>query len=318
MESHRFLEFVEQSLGPSFGAEALGSGVLRLGQLPVTHQSRAAVFKNQQMGGRELLDLGEERAVSADEAIEKEVSEGGGIGLATDLAGLEDRLLLRSEIEASVRRQNIMQRFDAHPISGQNQAPPGGIPQGQGKHSAEVLHKPEFELFVKVGRHLGVASRREPMSPAFQRVRKLQVIVDFAVTDQGDGSVFVVERLFSGVQIDDAESSNSEADFPFDMNTVAVGAAVGEGRFHLRQEATLDRRFAFPACKPANSAHDVRFRQPPYCAIVPVRPIQSDPPREALPGKAPRSLWPPAGCSPKLFPNMDGCREIGSPGWRIG
>jgi hypothetical protein len=67
---------------------------------------------------------------------------------------------------------------------------------------------------------------RKRWPAAKQRRAQLAIIVDLAVEDHPNGSVFVRDRLPAGGQIDDAEAPHAQAHAPFDPIALVIRAAV--------------------------------------------------------------------------------------------
>ena len=70
------------------------------------------------------------------------------------------------------------------------------------------------------------------MTAALQIAADVGVVVDLAIEDDPDGTVFVRRRLLTGAQIDDAEAAMSECGVGVKVQAGLVRAAVDEDLSH--------------------------------------------------------------------------------------
>ena len=57
-------------------------------------------------------------------------------------------------------------------------------------------------------------------------------VVNLAIGDQNDGTVFVVEGLPAALKVDDGQTPHGEADGSIKIKTLAVGAAANQHAIH--------------------------------------------------------------------------------------
>src|SRR5262249_35562471 len=76
------------------------------------------------------------------------------------------------------------------------------------------------------------------------------VVVNFAVKDDPDVSLFVADRLMPALHIDDAEPAHCQTDAPLDKKAGVIGAAVHNLLVHFCQRLALHAT----RIKPKNSA----------------------------------------------------------------
>ena len=168
---------------------------------------------------------------------------------------LEQRLDLRREQEMSVRQQRVMQRLDAQAVAGKEQRLPIAVPQREREHAAEAVHAAFAPGFPGVHDHLGVAARVEAVTERLQLRYQRLVVVDLAVVDDDDRAVLVVERLLAGREVDDRQPAMAERDPRLEVQTVAVGSAMGDRLVHTQRQAAvrlpLESRID-DACDPAH------------------------------------------------------------------
>ena len=81
---------------------------------------------------------------------------------------------------------------------------------------------------------------------------KLLVVVDFAVEGENKGLVLVVNRLMTGVKVDNRQSAEAHVDRLVDIEALGIGSAVSDHRSHLFQHVLAVFKLA---CEAANSTH---------------------------------------------------------------
>ena len=86
------------------------------------------------------------------------------------------------------------------------------IPEGQPEHPGQPLKKAFSQLLVKMDHGFGIAPGVELMAFGLQVLSKLREVVDLAIADYPDGLIFVVDGLVSGLQVNDREATDSQAD----------------------------------------------------------------------------------------------------------
>ena len=114
------------------------------------------------------------------------------------------------------------------------------VPDGEGEHATQSLHRGRACLLVQVHDGFGVGGRPEPV-PAPRQVRaQLAIVVDLAVEDDDLGAVLVRDRLAPSFQVDDAQPAHAEADLPRDEKSFVVGPTVANGPAHRPDHSRLD------------------------------------------------------------------------------
>jgi hypothetical protein len=103
----------------------------------------------------------------------------------------------------------------------------------------------------------GVAAGVENVAECLQFRDEFLVVVDFAVEDDADALVFVVQRLLAGGQVDDGEAPMAEPDAGFDMQAAFVGTAMELRFVHAMEYRTVDVAFASGVKDAGYSAHGV-------------------------------------------------------------
>src|SRR5204862_3906551 len=83
------------------------------------------------------------------------------------------------------------------------------------------------------------------------------IVVDLAVEDDDDAAVFVVDRLPSAGQVDDAQPARAEPDVAVEIHALVVRPAVPDARQHAAEHFSADRLAGAVRVYAANSAHNV-------------------------------------------------------------
>ena len=214
------------------GLVALFAGVHR--QRPgEPFQSHLTVLPDEQVPGRQLARLAEDREGRRDE-VEGEV-------------GLERvEVDLSSRQGAELRREAqlalfvpVVERLDAEAVAREHEPALARVPDRHGEHTAQAGGEVEPVLLVEMGDHLGVAVAREAVAGRHQLGTELAVVVDLAVLDDVYAAALVCERLVAGVEVDNREPARGDADAALEEASFAVGAAVGQLRIHCRQLARV-------------------------------------------------------------------------------
>src|SRR5215471_314146 len=122
----------------------------------------------------------------------------------------ENRLELRCKNEISILN-GIKQRLLADSVSRQHQSLRSIVPKGEGKHSAQSFWGITSVLLVRVNNDFCIAVCIEGMTESFQFSPQFLVIVDFSVEHDPYCSIFVMNGLIPGDEINHCQASNSEA-----------------------------------------------------------------------------------------------------------
>src|SRR5579863_969182 len=151
----------------------------------------------------------------------------------------EEHFDFRSE-DQPLGTEILVERLDAQAIARQEKSLAARVPDGEGEHSAQVLHAVASVLFVEVDDGFGVAMGAVDVAAGLKLRSQFGVVVDFAVEDDPGGSVFVAKWLMAGGEVDDAEAAHAEADRAGGVNAVVIGTAVRHGVAHAPEDAGID------------------------------------------------------------------------------
>src|SRR5262249_41710552 len=102
----------------------------------------------------------------------------------------ENRLYFRSEYDC-LRRQPVIQRFDADPVSGEKKLPLTLIPDREAKHTTQSLNTGLAEFLVQMNDYLRIRFGPERMALRDQVVAKLLIVIDLTVKNDPDGAIFI-------------------------------------------------------------------------------------------------------------------------------
>ena len=174
--------------------------------------------------------------------------------ISRDFRELEKRLQFRGEREP-VRQGDVVQRLDAQTIAGQQQTPLRGVPDRKRKHPAQMVDAAWTELFPQVNDGFGVAGSPKTMTARGEFLAQLAVVVDLAIEDDPDRSIFVADRLLAAVQVDDAQASHAQPDAITQVHTFFIRPSMHQHLAH-RADFVFKHRFAVKANDSSNATHD--------------------------------------------------------------
>jgi len=106
----------------------------------------------------------------------------------------------------------------------------------------------------------GVATAMKHVALGFEFPAQLLEIVDLAVKDNGQGSVFVEKRLVAGDEVDDGQPAMGQPRAAalgkgVEMDALPVRAAMGQDAVHGPEHLAKGFRAALVGEKTANAAH---------------------------------------------------------------
>src|SRR5690606_28499255 len=126
----------------------------------------------------------------------------------------------------------IEQRLLADPVTGEQQPPLAMVPKCEGEHPMQLPYAVCAQLFVEVDYHLGVALGGEGVPISLQAALQVPIVVDLAVEDNAYRSVLVMDRLISGLQVDDPEPLDRDSGTLGRENPARIGAAMVDRLAH--------------------------------------------------------------------------------------
>src|SRR5205807_10585880 len=112
------------------------------------------------------------------------------------------------------------------PVEGQGEAVPRLVPDRDGEHPSDRRKGLAPQLFVEMGNEVHIGTRLQPVTAALEPGELLDVVIQFAVAHDGDGAVFVIDRLIAAGQIDDGQATHAQHGLVPVVPAHAIGAAV--------------------------------------------------------------------------------------------
>src|SRR5205085_775399 len=117
-------------------------------------------------------------------------------------------------------------------VADEQDLPAPRVPDCEGEHAAQAVDAARPEVFVQVNDRFRIARRPQRMPALLEVAPQLLVVVDFAVENDPDGSVFVRDRLVAVIEIDDAEAPHANRHAVADVHTLIVRAAMRHDPAH--------------------------------------------------------------------------------------
>ena len=219
----------------------------------VAAQPRLAPLDDQQVAGRQLARLAEDRQRRGDR-VEGEVGlERVDVDVARHLGLAQQRLQLGGERQHPVL-DPVVERLDPEAVAREHQPLLELVPQRDREHPAQVLDEGGPALLVEMHEHLGVAVRPELVAGVLQPLAQVAVVVDLAVLHDLDAAVLVADRLVRALEVDDRQAPRGERDGLLREHAGAVGPAMDERLVHRVHDARVDGR-AVEGQQAADAAH---------------------------------------------------------------
>jgi hypothetical protein len=122
------------------------------------------------------------------------------------------------------------------------------------EHAVQSARELYALLFPEVDDDLGIGIRRETMTLRLELGAQLEVVVDFAVVEDGDGAVFVEDRLMSAGKIDDRQAAHAERHGVLDEVARVVRSAMHHRIAHAR-DVLARGRLSSPRGNAGDAAH---------------------------------------------------------------
>ena len=140
-----------------------------------------------------------------------------------------------------------------HAVSDQNKTLFAGIPDGNGKHAAQVIDETQSVFFVQSHDNFRVPGGVERVTTYFEILPQFAVVVDFAVEDELNASVVIAHRLSAAVDVNDRQSTMPEGDSGGRFRSVTtepvafgVRPAMTNAVGHLLENSRFDGSAAVP------------------------------------------------------------------------
>jgi hypothetical protein len=111
-----------------------------------------------------------------------------------------------------------------------------------------------------VDNHFGVGMCGKAMAAAFQFVAKTGKIINFAVEDYPDGSIFVEDGLVASGKVNDAEPAHSQPGVILDEDAFVIRTAIHDRLAHAVDRLFVNSALVFLSYNPSNAAHALAFQ----------------------------------------------------------
>src|SRR5215216_917071 len=145
----------------------------------------------------------------------------------------EDGFDFRSEDEQAINNR-VVKRVDAEMIAGQKEPPVIAVVNDKGKLAIDLVEEVDAMLLVQMKQDFDVRFGPEAMAFLDQYFLQLGVIEDLAVAHQNYRAVFVVERLVTTLQIDNAQTPEPQPYMMIRKISGRVGATMDQFVRHAR------------------------------------------------------------------------------------
>src|SRR3954470_11241925 len=105
----------------------------------------------------------------------------------------------------------VVKRLLAEAVAGEKQPPPRFVVDGEGEHAVEALRETFTPFLVAVDQdfRVGVIAV-ENVAPRLEFAPQLGVVVDLAVEDHADATVFIPHRLSAALNVEDSKAAMAE------------------------------------------------------------------------------------------------------------
>ncbi|EKD38667.1 MAG: hypothetical protein ACD_75C00651G0002 [uncultured bacterium] len=208
---------------------------------PILPDEKAATLYNQGTCRRQFSDFLKNGIGARDIGIGKIEIQGHQVECPAYLVNREKRVNFRGE-EKSARDLSIIEGLLADPVTGQKQIPVFAVPNGKSEHAPQIGDTFRAVLFVEVEDCFGIGLGMKLVATSHQIFPQFQVVIDFAIEDNPQCSVFIGHGLMSrltkveNAQPPVAENDMGECEGVF-MDAIVIGTSVDHFLQHF-----LDRR----------------------------------------------------------------------------
>src|SRR3979490_2836026 len=102
----------------------------------------------------------------------------------------------------------IVKRLDSQAVAGSKEFARSSVPNDECEHSPEMLNTIASVLFVQMDDGFGVAAGAILGAARDQIATQFLVVIDFAVVNNPNISVFIADRLVPALHVNDAEPAH--------------------------------------------------------------------------------------------------------------
>ena len=148
----------------------------------------------------------------------------------------QNGLQFRAEVQVFANLRNV-QRFDAHAIASQHEAPVGLTPECDPEHPAQARETFRVPLNERIQDGLSITVGTESIAPLFQFLPQFQVIVDFPVEDDNRVAILGDDGLIAARNVDNLQACRAQRHGLGFKDALLVRTAMLEGRYGILDTA---------------------------------------------------------------------------------
>src|SRR5712671_353987 len=224
-------------------------------EIPILRDLRLTAFGQlQSMSGHKFPDARKHCFRPRDVAESQVFGKRASVELGRNPRIGENRLDLRTKQKRSAI-PTVVKRLDAETIASRKQNALAAIPNGESKHTPQVLHAIAAIFLIEVNNCFRVAASAVAVAFGLETGAQLSVVVDFAVVDNPDVLVFIGKRLVAGLHVNNAQPPHRQTDILLDKKTFIVGAPVHDALVHAGEQVALDMPLPIGEKNAADSTH---------------------------------------------------------------
>ena len=152
-----------------------------------------------------------------------------------------------------------MKRLFSYSVSRQQQRLLARVPESEGKHAVQQAYTGRAEFFIGMNQNLGIRPGVKLVAPLLKIVPQGSEVVDFPIKDYPHRTIFIVNGLMTGDEIDNAEPPDCKTNWSLGIYTTVVRPTMNHGVTHPKQHVLIDRTVVVEVQNPGYGAH--RFTQ---------------------------------------------------------
>ncbi len=172
-------------------------------------------------------------------AIAQEQVDGGDV----DFRPLRKRSQHRAQFGAETHGTTVdpvVNELDARGVARDDKALASIVPEGKPEHPVEPVQDLGSPLLVAMDDDLGVRACAEDVAERFELASQFRKVVDLAVEDDPHRFLRVRHWLMAAGEVDDRESSESQADRSREVIALVVGSAMCNRACHCLDGRRVD------------------------------------------------------------------------------
>src|SRR5487761_439751 len=148
-----------------------------------------------------------------------------------------------------------MRGLDSQPVPDKQEGLVAFVEDCKGKHSPQLVHTFRSVLLVEMDYDFRIGMGVKTMAERFKLPPQSGKVIDLSVKDHPDIPVFVVNRLASSGNINDAETPHPDSCRTVRIDTFVVRPAVHHGKAHAVNRFGVGPGAAITVYHSGNSTH---------------------------------------------------------------